>query len=277
MLLAGGVAAFAGWWALRAPLANPVLLRPNYRGEAIPTAIGVVAIVGYVGVVAVCGLLDALTWTDDPVAATSRNVVLVAVLGFGLLGLFDDLAGSGHRRGFAGHAAALRAGQLTTGMLKLVGGALVAVAVVSAVPRRPQAGWLLLDAALVALAANLANLLDRAPGRTTKVALVALAVLAVGSRKWSELAGSALAVGAAAGLLAPELRERGMVGDTGANAVGAAVGLGVVLTLGQPARAVVLAVLLALNLASERVSFTRVIDATPPLRWFDRLGRRRAD
>ena len=65
-----------------------------------------------------------------------------------------------------------------------------------------------------------------------------------------------------------------MLGDTGANALGAAVGLGAVLTLGRPARLGVLIALVALNVASERVSFSRVIDATPPLRWFDRLGRR---
>ena len=37
---------------------------------------------------------------------------------------------------------------------------------------------------------------------------------------------------------------------------------------------ILLAVLVLTNLASERVSFSRVIDATAPLRWFDRLGRR---
>jgi hypothetical protein len=38
-------------------------------------------------------------------------------------------------------------------------------------------------------------------------------------------------------------------------------------------RDVVLVVLVLLNLASERVSFSRVIDATPGLRHFDRFGR----
>ena len=32
-------------------------------------------------------------------------------------------------------------------------------------------------------------------------------------------------------------------------------------------------VLIALNLLSEVVSFSRVIERVPPLRWFDRLGR----
>ena len=88
--------------------------------------------------------------------------------------------------------------------------------------RLPHAGWLLVDAAVVALAANLANLLDRAPGRTTKVALVAFAVLGLSTGAWTLLAGPALLLGAALALLIPELAERGMVGDTGANALGAA-------------------------------------------------------
>ncbi len=33
--------------------------------------------------------------------------------------------------------------------------------------------------------------------------------------------------------------------------------------------------LIALNLASEFVSFSRVIERVPPLRWFDQLGRTR--
>ena len=70
------------------------------------------------------------------------------------------------------------------------------------------------------------------------------------------------------------LRERAMLGDTGSNVLGAAVGLAAVLALDGPATLVVLVVLAALNAASEWVSFSAVIDRTPPLRWFDHLGRR---
>jgi hypothetical protein len=41
-------------------------------------------------------------------------------------------------------------------------------------------------------------------------------------------------------------------------------------------RLVVMLVLLVANVGAELVSFSRVIDAVPPLRWFDRLGSRRA-
>jgi UDP-GlcNAc:undecaprenyl-phosphate GlcNAc-1-phosphate transferase len=76
-------------------------------------------------------------------------------------------------------------------------------------------------------------------------------------------------------LLIPELAERGMVGDTGANALGAALGMGVVLTCSEEWRVAVLVALTVVNLASEWVSFSSVIDAVRPLRWLDRWGNRR--
>jgi hypothetical protein len=84
----------------------------------------------------------------------------------------------------------------------------------------------------------------------------------------------ALAVGAGDGLLPGDLAERLMLGDAGANVLGAALGLAVVLVGSPTTRTVVLIVVAALNLASERVSFSRVIDRTAPLRAADRWGRR---
>ena len=80
------------------------------------------------------------------------------------------------------------------------------------------------------------------------------------------------AVGAAAGLLRSELAEQHMQGDTGVNPVGAILGMATVVAYPATVEWVVLAVLAALNLASERWSFSRIIDAVPPLRWLDRFG-----
>ncbi|HEX2562344.1 MAG TPA: hypothetical protein VHK25_00425, partial [Acidimicrobiales bacterium] len=116
-------------------------------------------------------------------------------------------------------------------------------------------------------------LFDRAPGRTTKVALLALALLVVAAGAEPVLAGVALVVGAGGGLLAADLGERLMLGDAGANVLGAALGLGVVLACAPGTRTVVLVAVALLNLVSERVSFSRVIAAVPPLRAADRFGR----
>jgi UDP-N-acetylmuramyl pentapeptide phosphotransferase/UDP-N-acetylglucosamine-1-phosphate transferase len=210
----------------------------------------------------------------DPGLTAARTVTLAAALGFGLLGVFDDLAGSGDARGFRGHLASLLRGRLTTGGLKLLGGACVAVIVCAAVSG-DAVGALLRDAALVALAANLGNLFDRAPGRTIKVATVAFAVLAALCSRRTPLVGPAVAVGAGLALLLDDLHERLMLGDAGANALGGVVGLGVVLATAPSTRVAVLIGVAALNLVSEVVSFSRVIDGVPPLRALDRAGRPR--
>ncbi|MBA3303588.1 MAG: hypothetical protein H0U26_06935, partial [Acidimicrobiia bacterium] len=75
-------------------------------------------------------------------------------------------------------------------------------------------------------------------------------------------------------LLGADLGERLMLGDTGANAIGAALGFGVVITTSLGTRVALAVVLLALNLASEVVSFSSVIERVAPLRALDRFGRR---
>ncbi len=64
-----------------------------------------------------------------------------------------------------------------------------------------------------------------------------------------------------------------MLGDAGANPLGAVLGVGLAASLDEPARLVAIVVLLALNLASEKWSFSKAIEASPPLRWLDGLGR----
>lgn len=273
-LAAGGVA-FATWHAARPMFAAPVLQRRNVRDIDVPVAAGVVLVAAVIVVEAVLGTVE-VARGEAVAGALSRSLTLILVLGFGLLGAFDDIAAHGDDRGFRGHLTAMAAGRLSTGGLKLVAGGLLAVAVVarSGVDSILQLG---LGAVLVALAANLGNLFDRAPGRTTKVALL-VGVVVVATTPSSErelLVGAMVVLGAGAGLLVPDLREQLMLGDAGANVLGAALGLAVVLTAGTAAEAVVVVVLLALNVVSERVSFSKVIASVAPLRALDQLGRRR--
>ena len=157
--------------------------------------------------------------------------MLFAVFGFGFLGLVDDLTAVGSDRGFKGHLGALREGRVTTGMLKLVGGGAVAVVLV-ATPGFKSGRTLIVDAMLIALAANLGNLLDRAPGRTIKFGLVAYVPIAIAIGTAPIGVAVAPVMGAAFGLLGDDLHERLMLGDTGANVIGAVLGLAVV--LGSP-------------------------------------------
>ncbi len=263
-------------WTGLAPLFEaPSLTRTNYRGATLPTAAGVVLPLVLLAVEGGRALAAAFGVGDVGLSG-ARVLVLAAVLGYGMLGLLDDVLGSAQHKGFRGHGSALLSGQVTSGLLKLAGGGAVALLVVApSVGASP--GRLIADGLVVALAANLANLLDRAPGRTTKSATVAFVVLVLGTGAAAELVPVAVVVGAALGLLVDDLHERLMLGDAGANPLGGVLGLAVVLATAPGVRDVVLVALVTLNVAGELVSFSRVIDFVPPLRALDRAGRRRGE
>ena len=264
-LVGGMVAGWLSWLMLRATVDVPTLHRENHRGRRVPVAGGLAIVVAVVAVEA------GRVVVGGDASTRARLAVLAAVLGYGLLGLVDDVLAAGADRGFRGHLRALVRGRLTTGGLKLFGGAALALALAGGVRAGPR--WeVVADGALIALGANLANLFDRAPGRALKVTAVAFAGL-VAATGAAVLTPVAVVVGAGLALLVDDLRERVMLGDTGANVLGAVVALGCVVALDRPARLAVLAGVAALNLASEVVSFGRVFDAVPPLRFVDRAGR----
>ena len=265
LLVLGGVVAWSGARLLAPVLASPVLARENYRGRQLPTAAGLCLVVAVIGLEGVRNLV-----ADE--TTTARLLVLLAAVSFGFLGFLDDVLGDATDRGLRGHLRAAVRGRWTTGFVKLAGGAAAGVAVAS-LAADGSAEQVIVDGALIALAANLGNLFDRAPGRTVKWAMLAYVPLAAVAGDSS--AGTAIApvIGASAGLLPDDLRERHMLGDTGANAIGAALGTFAVLELSTTGRVATAATLLALNALSEMVSFSRIIGAVPPLRVLDRLGR----
>jgi hypothetical protein len=189
-----------------------------------------------------------------------------------LAGTYDDRRGAEAARGFGGHLTAARSGALTGGAVKAAVGALAGVAAGAVVAAD---GRVVVEvAALCALTANLVNLLDRAPGRAGKAALILwLPLVPLGHDGW--LVASAGVVGALIACLRADLSERAMLGDAGSNPLGAVAGLGLAAALDEPGRLVAIAVLLVLNLASERWSFSQAIEGARWLRAVDDLGRRK--
>lgn len=221
--------------------------RPNHRGSRVSLLSGPT-------LVAMAALTSGLPALPAAVAA----------LGAAGTGLYDDAAGHRDRaKGLRGHAAALRAGRVTGGAVKVLGIGASSLTAVLLLPRR-SAVAVVRDAALVAGTANLLNLLDLRPGRALKAGLAAAAAL--------HLPGPA---GVCVALLPADLGERTMLGDCGANGLGAVLGLAAVVRLAPGPRSVLLAAVTVLTATSEVVSFTRVIEATPGLRELDGLGRRR--
>jgi UDP-N-acetylmuramyl pentapeptide phosphotransferase/UDP-N-acetylglucosamine-1-phosphate transferase len=267
--------AVAGVLAARAALAGATLLdarpagdpwrRMNYARRPV-TLLGGPALAAAATVSAVAGA---------PAGTTTAAAVVGTVSG--LVGGYDDLAGSrpdqARDKGLAGHLRALREGRVSAGAVKVAGiGAAAAVAAVLTRQRRGPGAVVdgVLTTGLVAGTANLVNLLDLRPGRAGKAAALAAAAT-LGGPAGGLVAGP---LGATLAVLPDDLGERVMLGDAGANAVGALLGLRLAAVPGRTPRAALLAGIVALTLASEKVSFTQVIEATPGLRELDRLGRR---
>lgn len=252
--------------------------RKNHRGEPVTLLEGPALVAGTAGAIALApGLPRRL-----------RTAAMLAALSAGALGSYDDLAGSGSSRGLRGHFDALARGEVTTGAVKLLGIGAAGLVAGALVQRRPLDK--LLAGIVIAGSANLVNLLDLRPGRAIKAGLVAGAPVVL-ARSGSGSASSAgagdrgprgrgagvLAAGsmaAAAALLPEDLGERAMLGDAGANALGAALGVAAAAGSGRGGLLLRAAAIIGLTLASEKVSFTKVIAASPPLNAIDMLGRR---
>jgi len=220
----------------------------------------------------------------------------MAGLGALAFGVLDDLRGSAARRGLRGHLGALAHGEVTTGTVKLAG--LAASGLGAALLEGGAPADVAINSGLVAGGANLLNLFDLRPGRAIKVAALSACLIAAAGRGGSSgggggsgsagrgggtdgstgrmagLAAVAAPAGAALALLPADLAEQAMLGDAGANALGALLGAAAARSLPRRARLCLLAGIAALTVASEKVSFTKVIAATPPLNWLDMLGRR---
>ncbi len=246
----------------RPPGGTKTWSRTNHRGEPVTLLEGPAVAAG-----AIAGALArAALGSPRPAAAMA-----LAGAGAAAFGGYDDLAGSGDRRGFRGHLGALRRGEITTGAIKLGGIGVTGMASAALAGGAPVD--VVINGALVAGGANLLNLFDLRPGRAVKVAVASGALIAAGGFPSGRRAGVAAPLAAGLSLLPEDLAERAMLGDCGANALGAMLGAAAA-ALPRPARIALLAGITGLTAASEKVSFTKVIERTPALRWLDMLGRR---
>ncbi|HYJ70114.1 MAG TPA: hypothetical protein VEX15_20875 [Nocardioidaceae bacterium] len=241
--------------------------RSNHAGESVTLLEGP-ALVG--------GLVAGTLVAPGPRLRT-RLVTSSALGVVGGVGAHDDLRGSSATKGIRGHIGALRRGEVTSGAVKIGVIGLSGLAAAAALRRergeRGERGSLsgtLADGALIAGTANLLNLLDLRPGRALKVAL-ATTPIAVSAAPAAGLIAPTVGAGAAA--LPDDLAGKSMMGDCGANTLGAAIGCALVGATPTPMRRLLLGGVVGLTLLSERVSFSAVIDSTPWLRRLDELGR----
>lgn len=271
ILAAGATAALVTHHTATRLAARAALRRPNYRGIEIPTGIGLAVILGTVAALAVLRVIPGSPGDIPAVEVAVIRITLIALLGFGLLGAWDDLTDRGHERGWRSHLSSIRRGEPTSGAIKLLAGGTIGflVAPGGSVLR------MLLAGAIVAGMANLVNLLDLRPGRAVKFSLVlALPIGIAAFVQVRELAPPVVALGAALAAFLPlDLRERAMLGDLGANAIGAMLGAAIVLGHGPITQLVVFGLLAILHLVGDRPGLSAIIARFPPAARLDALGR----
>lgn len=259
--------ATAGELLLAGTKDRPAWTRRNHRGRSVSLAGGISGAVGAMGIAA-------------SAAPELRAAAAVSIAAASLTGGLDDFAPDpGETKGLRGHLSALAQGEVTTGAVKFLG--ISTAAVISGVllsRRRGSAGSrlaadALTSGALIAGTANLINLFDLRPGRALKVTGVLAGVLAAdrSNPQGADLACAATAL--TAGIAPRDLSEHTMLGDTGANALGALIGVAAGAHPRARVRLGALAGVTALVLASERVSFSQVIETSSVLSWLDHLGR----
>ncbi|AMD99715.1 hypothetical protein AXE84_10035 [Actinomyces oris] len=271
-----------------APIAQG-LERINFHGRTVSLRGGVGAAAGAVTAGIEAGRL--LRGRTGSPSRAGLAATLASAAG-GCAGLVDDLDAGAHdgdtpAKGLKGHLTALAHGRVTTGALKiavigsgaLVGGVLLARHRSSGAGARPPASSavdVVSSAVVIAAWANLLNLLDLRPGRALKTAcIVSTPLLATPGRDGEPtrmLAAGTLGVSLMA--LPEDLLENTMLGDTGANAIGALLGTALACHPHAVVRAGAALSGVSLILVSEKVSFSRVISDTPVLAALDGLGRR---
>lgn len=245
--------------------------RANHRGARVAHPAGIAVLVSALAALLVLGAAELAT--DVAVLGLETVAATCFVAAVALLGLADDLWGDrdGAPRGLRDHARALVRGRPSTGAGKAAGTAILAVAVLTVLGF--TGAELALAACVLTLAAHAFNLLDLRPGRSTKVLLALLSALTLGSLTLEPFTTLGLVLPPIVVLLVPDLRERAMLGDTGAGAVGALAGLWLVLTLPVLGQAVALGLLAALGLYGELRSISVLVERRPLLRRIDSLGR----
>lgn len=247
--------------------------RPSYTGARVSLTEGLAS---------VGGLLAGASFIPGK---RRRTGAFVGITAAGVAGAIDDHwehAFPAEGKGFSGHLKALKEGKLTSGVVKIAtigsGSALCALGLSRSAhhPVVKVTTWAG-QTALIAGTANLVNLLDLRPGRALKVCLVGATIgLVCPKEKNNEGTGErclySTVCGAAIAVLPDDLAGRTMLGDLGANALGALLGSAL-----AGARPCImwpsLLTVLALTLVSEKYSFSAVIEANPVLSALDQFGR----
>jgi UDP-N-acetylmuramyl pentapeptide phosphotransferase/UDP-N-acetylglucosamine-1-phosphate transferase len=241
------------------------LIRPNFRGRKIPTAFGL--ILPLWGIAAFLCLQPYIhEWRMN------LPPWMITILGFAVIGFMDDALGDRKSTGLKGHVHVfIKSRRITTGLFKAISGILLALLISIFCFHH---GWidLLLNAILIALSANMINLLDLRPGRAGAISILfALALILYPLITCGAISPLMALLPPAMLLYILDSRAMVMMGDTGSNTLGASLGLAAAQTVSLYPKILIVLLVLLMHLLAEKYSFSAEIEKRPWLRFLDSL------
>jgi UDP-N-acetylmuramyl pentapeptide phosphotransferase/UDP-N-acetylglucosamine-1-phosphate transferase len=248
------------------------VIRPNYKKENIPVSMGIV----FLPMLLINAIL-LVVLTNDNTLMNSQNLLYLSIFLFALMAIFfagilDDIVGNRDVSGLGGHLKSLLKGDLTTGGFKALFGGFVGVFVSVIISDNILS--FIINTLIIALSTNLMNLLDLRPGRAIKGFLTIMIIMfffLVGYVKYFPF----LIVPNVLAYFNRDLKAKAMMGDTGSNVLGIAIG--VIMVLGFSSSLTIsgswLLFLIAIHLLTERYSLTNIIENNKVLNYIDKLGR----
>lgn len=262
-LIAGSLFQLIILYLLMPMLTEVGAIRKNYLGVDIPVSVGISF---PMTMMIVFSILALFSWYEN-----SYHIFLLGAMSMSFLGFIDDILGQRDTLGFKGHFGALFKRRLTTGGLKALGGGLIAFFLALFL----SSTWydILLNTLIIALFANMLNLLDLRPGRAVKgylIFLLVIIILAKGQVDWVLIMPI---LGAILIYFPYDLKAKVMMGDAGSNVLGLVLGFLCVSYLPLVIRIGVLVFLILMHFYTEKYSLTKTIENNKYLRAFDNWGR----
>jgi UDP-N-acetylmuramyl pentapeptide phosphotransferase/UDP-N-acetylglucosamine-1-phosphate transferase len=238
------------------------LQRVNFKGQNIPAGYGFVISTSAIPVylmMAVASVISRDAWS-----------YIVAILGFGLLGLADDIYGTREAGGFKGHFSLLLKGRVTTGIIKVFAGGILSLLLGLII-----AGYhpiaVIVNGLLIALSANTLNLLDLRPGRAVSFFWLGLIILILAFPKSIFQVMLLPVIIPCLYLTILDRSAKVMLGDAGSNVLGAVLGVSFAMAAGSPCKITIIILLICIHVYAEKYSISRLIESNRILRRIDGL------
>jgi hypothetical protein len=249
------------------------LLGGNYRHERIPLGTGMflwLMLLAYLFALAVLRRFSAAP--ELPFSGDRLHIYAIALTAVFFAGWLDDTIGEQKVKGLKGHLRKWREERIvTTGLVKALATVFMALFAVAGSAGGIVSG--MLQFLLLLLMTNALNLLDLRPGRAIKgFLMLALFTFAFGSWTAAFIFLLPLAVGAL--LVFPaDLRAKAMLGDSGANLLGFALGFAMIHTTPAWWQLALCVLLAGLHWLAEKSSVSYWIENIAFLKKLDQWGR----